>query len=107
MLETLLGGMHDGMTSLASIQSPGLSHGVQAVLAYRPFLDPLDLHGVWYLLLIPLSLLTAMAYKAVRVPTMRLYWRQTFFFFLQILLGITGLYVASVLVVKFAMPALL
>lgn len=84
-----------------------MTEPLSALLAYTPFIDAMDLHGVWYLLLVPLALLTAMAYKAVRVPAMSLYWRQTLSFFLQILIGIAGLYIAAVLVVKFAMPALL
>lgn len=79
-------------------------------LAFTPFLDPLDLHAAWYLLLPPLALLIAVAYKAVRAPDLgpglRTYVRQTLFFALQIILGIAGLWVAGVLFVRFALPAL-
>ena len=37
------------------------------LLAWRPFLDPLDLHGYWWAFLFPLSLGIAFTYKAVRV----------------------------------------
>lgn len=38
------------------------------VAGYRPFLDPIELHGLWWLLLIPLALGVAVVYKAVRLP---------------------------------------
>lgn len=40
-------------------------------LAYRPFLDPIDLHQHWYVLLLPLALFMSIAYKSVRVSEMR------------------------------------
>ena len=75
-------------------------------LAYTPFIDPLDLHAVWYLLLPPLALLIAIAYKAARIPDLGVYWKQTFFFTLQILAGIVGLYILFLLMVNVALPAL-
>ncbi|MEM1184148.1 MAG: hypothetical protein AAGI53_04010 [Planctomycetota bacterium] len=77
------------------------------MLAYTPFIDPLDLHGVWYLLLPPLAILIAIAYKAVRIPDLTVYWKQTLLFALQILIGIVGLYVLALLLVRFALPGLL
>ena len=79
----------------------------QALLAYTPFIDPLGLHAVWFLLLPPLAALIAIAYKAVRIPDLGVYWKQVGFFTLQILAGIAGLYVLSVLLVRFALPTLL
>jgi hypothetical protein len=76
-------------------------------LAYTPFLDPLDLHGAWFVLLVPLAFLVAMAYKAVRVPDLRTYWRHTVFFALQILGGILGLYILAMLLVRVGLPVLL
>jgi len=75
-------------------------------LAYTPFIDPLDLHGVWFLLLIPLGVLTAASYKSVRVPDMRVFWRQTLFFSLQIIGAIAGLYVASWVFLDFILPVI-
>lgn len=40
------------------------------MLAWRPFLDPMDLHAYWWAFLIPLSLLISVVYKAVRVERM-------------------------------------
>ncbi|USN99699.1 MAG: hypothetical protein H6810_03300 [Phycisphaeraceae bacterium] len=77
---------------------------VGGVLAYTPFIDPLNLHKVWFWLLIPLSVLIAVAYKAVRVPDMKKYWRQVGLFSAQIIVGIIGLYVFSLLVLNWLLP---
>ena len=74
-------------------------------LAYRPFLDPLDLHDVWFWLLIPLAVLSAVAYKAVRGPDMRDYAKQTVLFSAQIILGVVGLFVAAIVVLNYVLPA--
>jgi hypothetical protein len=37
------------------------------LLAWRPFLDPLNLHEYWWAFLVPLALGVAFTYKAVRV----------------------------------------
>lgn len=73
-------------------------------LAYRPFLDPLDLHDPWFWLLIPLAVLIAMAYKAVRVPDMSQYWRQTVLFAVQIIVGVIGLFAAALVVLNVVLP---
>ncbi len=39
-------------------------------LAWRPFLDPLDLHSTWPWLLPPLVLAVAIVYKTVKQPTL-------------------------------------
>jgi hypothetical protein len=75
-------------------------------LAYTPFIDPLDLHAVWFWLLLPLAALIAIAYKAVRVPDMALYWKQTALFAAQIILGIVGLYVFCLVVLNAVLPTL-
>lgn len=40
-------------------------------LAYVPFLDPLTLHQLWYLLLIPLVFAIALVYKTLKMPTLK------------------------------------
>lgn len=35
---------------------------------YRPFIDPIQVHGLWWLMVIPLALGVAVVYKAVRMP---------------------------------------
>ena len=73
-------------------------------LAYRPFLDPIDLHGVWYLLLLPIALFIALAYKAVRCPTRERYPREVAIFFTQILVGIVGLGALAYVVIVWTLP---
>lgn len=75
-------------------------------LAYTPLIDPVDLHSLWFFLLLPLAVLIAMAYKAVRVPDMADYWTQTGKFAAQIIGGIVGLYVFSLIVLNALLPAL-
>ena len=75
-------------------------------LAYTPFVDPIDLHGVWFWLLLPLGVLIAVAYKAVRVPDMAQYARQTVLFAAQIIFGIVGLYAAAIVTLNYILPAL-
>ncbi|MBX3391958.1 MAG: hypothetical protein KF787_04850 [Phycisphaeraceae bacterium] len=65
--------------------------------AWRPFIDPINAHRVWYLLLIPMAWLISMVYKAVRLPDLEKYWRQVTVMSAQIVLWIialgAGLYV--------------
>ncbi len=68
--------------------------------SYRPFIDPIDLHGHWYLLLIPLAFGVSMAYKAVRVKTMDRYWRNVFAMTAQIVVGMLLLGLASYFLVE-------
>lgn len=75
-------------------------------LAYTPFLDPINAHDVWYLLLIPLAFLIAVGYKAVRTVDMRVYWRQVLTFTIQIVGGIVLLALGAYLVIVYAIPSL-
>ncbi len=81
--------------------------GLMAVLAYRPFLDPITaLNRVWYLLLFPMALGIAVAYKAVRVHDMKMYWRQVLTMTVQISLGMMALGAASYVLVQHLVPML-
>lgn len=70
------------------------------VLAWRPFIDPLNLHDLWWLLLVPLALGISLAYKAVRVRDMRDLWRQVLMMTVQIVVAMVLLAVASYLFVE-------
>ncbi len=76
-------------------------------LAYTPFIDPINIHAAWFLLLPPLALLIAIAYKAVRIPDLSVYWKQVAWFTFQIIAGIVGLYILAILLVRYALPTLL
>jgi len=77
---------------------------MQTLLAWRPILDPLPIDSVWYLLLLPISLGIAMAYKAVRVPEFKDYPKQVAVMAVQTVLAMVGLAVASYLVIEVALP---
>ena len=99
------------MPEPTSIFAP-LSSGVFTTLAqaaalprppFRPFIDPLELHQWWWLLLIPMAFGVAVVYKAVRVKTMDKYWQQVAIMTVQIVLGMVALAAASYwLVMHFA-----
>lgn len=74
------------------------------LLAWRPFLDPLDLHEQWFLLLLPLALGISVAYKAVRLQTMEAYWRQVAMMTIQIVGGIVLLAIAAYVVIVVVLP---
>jgi hypothetical protein len=57
------------------------------LLAWRPFLDPLNLHEYWWAFLFPLSFGVAFTYKAVRVRDLRDFPRQTAIMTAQIIAG--------------------
>jgi len=75
-------------------------------LAYRPFIDPIDVHTLWYLLLVPLALGVSAAYKAVRVDELREFPRAVLVMTAQIVLGMIALGVLSYVFVQFVVPRL-
>lgn len=77
---------------------------MQTFLAWRPILDPLPIDSVWYLMLIPISLGIALAYKAVRVPEIKDYPKQVIVMTIQTILAIVGLAVGAYLVIEVALP---
>lgn len=80
---------------------------VAPVLAWRPFLDPLDLHSRWFVLLVPLAFGIAVTYRAVRVATFEKFWRKVLILTLQIVLSMVLLGIASYLFIQVAVPMLL
>lgn len=77
------------------------------ILAWTPFLEPLNAHRVWFLLLLPLAFLVALAYKAVRVPDMRGYWRQVILMTIQIVAGMVFLGLGFYLFTQWVLPWIL
>jgi hypothetical protein len=70
------------------------------ILAWTPFIDPIDAHRTWYLLLIPLVFFVSMVWKAVRLPTLESYWRQVLLMTLQGVVGMVALALSSYLLVQ-------
>jgi len=75
-------------------------------LGWTPFIDPIDAHGWWFLLLAPLSLLIAIAYKAVRAPDMTRYWREVAVMTVQIIAAMILLGIASYVVLQIVVPVI-
>lgn len=81
--------------------------GALSTLAWRPFLDPIEMHGTWYLLLVPLSFGIAMTYRAVRLADFEGYWRKVLVLTVQIVVSMILLGLASYLFVQVAVPMLM
>lgn len=77
-----------------------------AFLAYRPFVDPLELHRYWFLFIIPMAFFIALAYKAVRIEHLRALPRQVAVMTIQIVLGMIALGAASYLFIQVLVPML-
>ena len=74
------------------------------LIAYTPFIDPINAHNWWYLLLIPVALLISIAYKAVRVESMKDYPKEVAVMTVQIVVVMMLLGVASFLFVEKVLP---
>lgn len=74
-------------------------------LAWRPFLDPIDIHDQWYLTLLPLAFLIALTYKAVRLNTIGpRYVKHVIVMTVQIVAAMIALAVGSYLLVLVVIP---
>jgi len=76
------------------------------VIAYTPFIDPLDLHDEWFLLLLPLALFISIAYKAVRQPDLKGYWSSVLVMTTQIVAGMVALGGAFYVFIEWLVPLL-
>lgn len=85
--------------SMLSLAVPADTAEAWPMPPYRPFIDPLELHQWWFLLLIPMALLVAMSYKAIRLQTLEHYWRHVLLMSAQIVLGMMALGAATYLLV--------
>jgi len=74
------------------------------LLAWRPFLDPLDIQSGWLWFLPPLVLAIAVTYKAVRAPTLENYWIAVGRMTIQVLAALFGLAVISFVLVQWLLP---
>ncbi len=68
------------------------------------FIDPIQAHDAWYLMIVPMVIFIAIGYKAVRVNRMEDYWREVLVFTLQVLGGMAVLAVAFMVVVNVLVP---
>jgi hypothetical protein len=75
-------------------------------LAYRPFLDPLPLQDLWFVLLIPVAALVSLAYKAVRVQDMKQLARQVVAMTIQVIAGMVLLGALLFVVITYLLPVI-
>jgi NAD/NADP transhydrogenase beta subunit len=68
------------------------------------FIDPIQAHDAWFLMIVPMVIFIAIGYKAVRVKHMEDYWREVLVFMLQVLGGMAALTVAFMVVVNVLVP---
>ncbi|MBK7406533.1 MAG: hypothetical protein IPJ41_18540 [Phycisphaerales bacterium] len=80
---------------------------ISLVVAWRPFLDPLNLHAWWWMLLVPLSFGIAVTYRATRVATFEGFWLKAVILTVQIVLSMFLLGIASYLFIQVAVPYLM
>lgn len=71
---------------------------------WRPFIDPMDAHRAWYLLLIPMALFISMVYRAVRLPDLSKYWTHVAILAGQIVFWIIALGGAIFLFIQYVAP---
>lgn len=84
-----------------------LFHAHDALLAWTPFINPLNiLHAWWYVLLAPLALGISIIYKGVRMPDLTRFWRETLIMAAQIVFAMIGLAILIMLLVQVAIPLL-
>jgi uncharacterized membrane protein len=75
-------------------------------LAWRPFLDPLNLHAYWWAFLAPLALGVSFTYKAVRVPDLAQLPKQTVIMTAQVIGVMILLGLASFLFLEYLLPVI-
>ena len=74
------------------------------IAAWRPFLDPMNLHAYWWAFLFPLSLGVAAVYKAVRSPTPAAWVREAAFMTVQIIAAMIMLGAAAFCFLEYVLP---
>lgn len=85
---------------LLTVAQTGVSQGVPVRPPYRPFLDPLDVHNWWWVMLLPMAFGIAVVYKAVRLKDLRGYWLAVLSLTFQIVAGMVLLGAATYLLVE-------
>lgn len=75
-------------------------------LAWRPFIDPVDAHAWWFLLIFPVALLVSLAWKAVRIDDIRRLPRAVLVMTAQVVLAMLGLGLAAYIGLTLVLPLL-
>ena len=75
-------------------------------LGWRPFIDPMNAHDWWFLLIFPVALLVSLAWKAVRVDDVRQLPRAVGVMTVQVVLAMLGLGLAAYVGLVVVLPIL-
>jgi len=75
-------------------------------LAWRPFIDPMNAHDWWFLLIFPVAMLVSIAWKAVRVDDVRRLPRAAGVMTIQVVLAMLGLGLAAYIGLVVVLPIL-
>ncbi|MEQ8845548.1 MAG: hypothetical protein RIB58_11905 [Phycisphaerales bacterium] len=75
-------------------------------LAWRPFIDPVDAHAWWFLLIFPVAFLVSLAWKAVRIDDIRRLPRAVLVMTAQVVLAMLGLGLAAYIGLTLVLPLL-
>ncbi len=76
-------------------------------LAWRPFIDPINAHAWWFLLILPVALLVSLSWKSVRIDDIRRLPRPVIVMTVQVILAMLGLGLAAFLGLTVALPILM
>lgn len=80
---------------------------IAGLLAYVPFVQPLNIFHAWsYVLLVPLAFGISVIYKALRMRRLDGFWRHVLIMTTQIVLAMIALAVGLTIVVEVVVPLL-
>lgn len=93
------------MIALPILQT--LRAGALPSTSYIPFIDPIDAHAWWFLLLLPLAFFISMVYKAIRLGRLDRYWEQVMTMTFLITFGMILAGGAFYVVIQWIVPTIL
>lgn len=91
------------LSESAGVSAAGMVDSMR-MLAWRPFLDPLAVHGWWYLFLFPLVIGISVTYKAIRLPSLDRIWWQTGKMTIQVVAALLAMSVLLFILVQWIIP---
>lgn len=83
-----------------------MASSLSLVLGWRPFIDPVDAHAWWFLLLLPIAFLVSLAWKSVRVDDVKKLPRPVVVMTAQVILAMLGLGLAAFVGLVVVLPML-
>jgi hypothetical protein len=87
--------------------APVLTASAGFMLAWRPFIDPIDAHAWWFLLLLPIAFLVSLTWKAIRIDNIKRLPRPLGVMTVQVILAMLGLGLAAFVGLVVVLPILM